>query len=126
MVKPFAFTELLARLSAIHRRTANQSRLLRVGRLVVDEGRRVCALTSGEEVELSARQFTLLALLARDGGRVVTRAMVLSEVLGYSLTPSANIVDVHVSNLRQKLARVDSGVAIVTVRGVGYRLEEVV
>lgn len=124
LAKPFAFTELLARLDALQRRGKRQGQLLRVGGLQIDLLRHVC-LADGELVDLSARQFALLALLAKSGGGVISRTTVLNDVLGYTVTPSANIVDVHVSNLRQKLARFKAGVTIVTVRGVGYRLDEV-
>ncbi|MFT3837036.1 MAG: response regulator transcription factor [Myxococcaceae bacterium] len=123
LAKPFAFSELLARLDALQRRNKRQGQVLRVGRLQIDLARHVCE-AGGEAVDLSARQFALLALLAKSDGGVVSRATVLNDVLGYTVTPSANIVDVHVSNLRQKLAKVDAGVTIVTVRGVGYRLDE--
>jgi DNA-binding response OmpR family regulator len=82
-----------------------------------------CIAGDGIEVDLSARQFSLLELLVRHRGHVVTRATVLTDVFGYSFLPAANIVDVHVSHLRHKLANVAANVTIATVRGVGYRLD---
>ncbi|MFT3837511.1 MAG: response regulator transcription factor [Myxococcaceae bacterium] len=124
LTKPFAFKELLARLDALFRRAPKRTDAVKIGRLTIDPLRHNCTTADGTELELSARQFALMELLARNVGTVVTRQHVLSDVFGYTFTPSANIVDVHVSHLRSKLARVASGVTITTVRGVGYRLDE--
>ena len=118
LCKPFAFAELTARLEALTRR-GRPSPLMRVGELEVDTAARRATL-AGRELQLSEKQFSLLAFLMQHAGRVVTRAMVLEEVFGYGFDPGTNIVDVHIGHLRQKVA----GVPITTVRGVGYRLEK--
>jgi two-component system, OmpR family, response regulator len=118
LCKPFAFAELAARLSALTRRGRPSPPLLRAGELELDPAARRATL-AGQELSLSEKQFSLLAFLMQHAGRVVTRAMVLEEVFGYTFDPGTNIVDVHVGHLRQKVA----GVRITTVRGVGYRLE---
>ncbi len=124
LTKPFALKELLARLDALFRRAPTRTDAVKIGHLTIDPLRHICTVAEGVELELSARQFALLELLARNAGTVVTRQHVLSDVFGYTFTPSANIVDVHVSHLRSKLSRVAAGVTITTVRGVGYRLDE--
>ncbi|MCA1663658.1 MAG: winged helix-turn-helix domain-containing protein, partial [Myxococcales bacterium] len=72
-------------------------------------------------LELSQKQFALLELLLRNRGQVITRAMILEKVFGYTFTSNTNIVDVHISHLRQKLAVPGCRLRIETVRGVGYR-----
>ena len=123
LVKPFAFAELLARLQAIHRRAGpHRETVLSAGNVTIDPtAHRV--LVGDEAVLLSAKQFALLELLLRHRGQVVTRAMILERVFGYSFPTNTNIVDVHISNLRQKLALPACRLRIETVRGVGYRAE---
>jgi two-component system OmpR family response regulator len=123
LVKPFAFAELLARLQAIHRRSGpHRETVLSAGNVTIDPAvHRV--VVGAEAVELSQKQFALLDLLLRHRGQVVTRAMILERVFGYTFTPNTNIVDVHISNLRQKLALPACRLRIETVRGVGYRAE---
>jgi two-component system OmpR family response regulator len=125
LVKPFAFAELLARLEALTRRAPAPSRdaLLRAGDLELD-GAAHRATVAGRPLALSEKQFALLEFLLRHRGRVVTRAMVLDQVFGYPFDPGTNIVDVHIGHLRQKIDRPDAPSRIVTVRGVGYRLED--
>jgi DNA-binding response OmpR family regulator len=124
LTKPFAFAELLARLHALLRRgVLLQGRRLQVADVVLEpEGRIV---TRADQVlDLSPKQFLLLEFLLQHAGQVVSREMILRHVFGYSFDTGTNIVDVHVSNLRQK---VDAGRAcslIKTVRGVGYRLAD--
>jgi two-component system OmpR family response regulator len=120
--KPFAFAELVARLEALTRRARPTPETLTAGELSVDVAARRASL-SGQELPLSEKQFSLLAFLMRHAGRVVTRAMVLDEVFGYSFDPGTNIVDVHIGHLRQKIDGGGGASRITTVRGVGYRLE---
>jgi two-component system OmpR family response regulator len=123
LVKPFAFAELEARLSALARRSAPpRETILRAGSLVLDPAAHTVTL-DGRALELSAKQFALLAFLLRHRGRVVTRQMVLEEVFGYEFDPGTNIVDVHVANLRKKIDAPKGASRIETIRGVGYRLE---
>jgi two-component system OmpR family response regulator len=122
VVKPFAFAELLARLNALVRRGAPRRERMRVGHLEVDlPAHRVWA--AGQEVELSPRQFALLEFLWRHAGEVVSRAMLVEQVFGYAFDAITNIVDVHMSNLRQKIDLPGRPSLITTVRGVGFRLE---
>ena len=123
LVKPFAFAELLARLQAIHRRSGpHREAVLSAGNVTVEPA--IPRVTvAGSAIELSQKQFALLELLLRNRGQVVTRAMILDKVFGYTFASSTNIVDVHISHLRQKLAQRACTLRIETVRGVGYRAE---
>jgi two-component system OmpR family response regulator len=123
LVKPFAFAELLARLEALTRRARPRETVLRAGGLELHPAAHRATL-DGQELSLSEKQFALLEFLLRHRGRVVTRAMVLEEVFGYTFDPGTNLVDVHVGHLRQKIDRAGAPSRITTVRGVGYRLEE--
>lgn len=124
LVKPFAFSELLARVEVLARRrasTTEEASELRVGDLVVDLLGQV-ATRGGKRIDLTAREFHILAYLARHAGRVVTRAMLLEAVWDYNFDPQTNIIDQHISNLRQKLDRGHADTLIHTVRGSGYVL----
>lgn len=124
LAKPFAFSELLARVEALGRRrapAAEQASELRLGDLVIDLLGHVVR-RGGKRIELTAREFRLLACLARNAGRVVTRAMLLENVWDYSFDPQTNIIDQHISNLRHKLDRGYPTPLIHTVRGAGYVL----
>jgi two-component system, OmpR family, copper resistance phosphate regulon response regulator CusR len=117
LIKPFAWSELLARIEAVGRRTQNA---LRVGELVIDlEQRHVrCGKL---RIELSPREFALLACLAREPGRVFTRKQLLTEVWGIDFDPGTNLVDVAVSRLRRRLTCA-RGVTIEAEPGQGYAL----
>ena len=121
VVKPFGLRELIARIRAVTRRgrtTARGDGAIRVGELEVDpRSRRV--RVSGYEVDLTPKEFDLLAALARDPGTVVSRKRLLDEVWETSWYGSSKTIDVHVASLRRKLG--DAG-WIETVRGVGFRL----
>ncbi|HZR91976.1 MAG TPA: response regulator transcription factor [Gaiellaceae bacterium] len=120
IVKPFGFRELLARIRAVMRRTSERPavRTARVGPLELDvRGRR--ASVEGRELDLTPKEFDLLALLARDPGVVVSRAQILEEVWQTTWFGSAKTIDVHVAALRKKLG---DPAWIETVRGVGLRL----
>jgi len=123
VTKPFAFTELSARLRAVMRRSTNDARVvMRVGDLTLDPtSHRV--ERAGLALELSRRQFALLELLMRRRGEVISRRVILEEVFEYSFDPGTNIVDVHIAQLRRRVDRPGEAPLIVTVRGVGYRLE---
>jgi DNA-binding response OmpR family regulator len=117
LIKPFAFAELEARLSALGRRGQKEPPLRCGGVLVDPVAHR--ATVDGRAVELSARQFVMLTFFIRHQGEVVSRAMILDEVFGYRFDPGTNLVDVHVANLREKIG----AARISTVRGVGYRMD---
>ena len=125
LVKPFAFAELMARLDALVRRSAPKAveTTLRLADLEMDLLARTVT-RGGREIELKPREFRILEYLLRHAGQVVTRTMLLENVWDYSFDPQTNVVDVHMSRLRQK---VDAGAAkplLQTVRGAGYRLRE--
>ena len=126
LVKPFAFAELVARIHSLLRRVTPVEPLRKsIADLVVDlEARRVSR--AGKAVELTPREFNLLAYLLREPGQVVTREMLAKEVWAETnrVTPLDNVIDVHVAHLRKKL---DDGHAVKllhTVRGVGFVLRE--
>jgi DNA-binding response OmpR family regulator len=124
LTKPFNPREMVARVKAILRRYAGGQRpgpLILLGPLSVDRPRRE-ARVGERELTLRAKEFDLLATLADNAGIVLTREQLLDLVWGYDFYGETRTVDVHVQHLRQKLA--GSGVAIQTVRGIGYKLVE--
>jgi two-component system OmpR family response regulator len=125
LVKPFAFSELLARLEALDRRAKSggdaPATVLRVADLEMDLLRRDVRRGS-EAIELQPREFQLLEFLMRHAGQVVTRTMLLEGVWDYHFDPQTNVIDVHVSRLRSKIDRGFDRPLLHTVRGVGYRL----
>jgi two-component system OmpR family response regulator len=125
LVKPFAYSELSARLDSIARRGSGSSGgetvKLRVGDLELDllsrEARR-----GDKRIELQPREFRLLEYLMKQAGRVVTRTMLLEAVWDYHFDPQTNVIDVHISRLRQKIDAGFGKPLLHTVRGAGYRL----
>jgi two-component system OmpR family response regulator len=123
LVKPFAFDELLARLRALMRRgPVERPSTLRVGDLTLDPATHQVT-RAGEEIVLSAREFSLLEFLMRHPGEVLNRARILEHVGDYNYAGFSNVVDVYVGYLRRKLDRPSGRPLIRTVRGVGYGLE---
>ena len=124
LVKPFAFAELLARLEALLRRPGaaprEQTRLA-VADLEMDLLRRTVQ-RAGQPVDLQPREFKLLEYLMRHADQVVTRTMLLEAVWDYHFDPQTNVIDVHISRLRQKIDRDHAAPLLHTVRGAGYRL----
>jgi DNA-binding response OmpR family regulator len=125
LIKPFVDEELAARLRALLRRGERPpaSDRLAVGTLAIDPAARV-ATVSGRPIDLGATEFRLLELFARHRGMTLSRAQILERIWEYDFTGSSNIVDVYVSQLRRKLRGRGSTASIVTVWGIGYRLEE--
>jgi DNA-binding response OmpR family regulator len=122
LAKPFAFDELLARIRALGRRpAASAPGALVAGDLELDQERHVARVGS-RSVDLSAREFALLAYLIRNEGRVVTRQQILDAVWGAEPDVYSNVVDLYVSYCRRKLAELDRDGLLRTVRGVGYAL----
>ena len=118
LVKPFEIEELLARIHALLRRSAGHARL-DLGPLQLDRaGRR--AVLDGKALDLTVREFALLLHLAHRADRVVTKSELLSQVWSIQFDPESNVVEVHISRLRDKLGPFDW--MIETVRGRGYRL----
>ncbi|MCC6710103.1 MAG: response regulator transcription factor [Gammaproteobacteria bacterium] len=123
LVKPFAFSELEARIEALSRRTAPEgpTTVLKVGDLELDLMTR--GVKRGETaIELQPREFRLLEYLMRHAGQVVTRTMLLEHVWDYHFDPQTNVIDVHVSRLRAKIDKGFEPPLLHTVRGAGYRL----
>ena len=125
LTKPFAFGELLARVDALGRRSVDHAaeRLLQVGDLRMDLlSRRV---TRGSRtINLQPREFKLLEYLMRHADQVVTRTMLLEAVWDYNFDPQTNVVDVHISKLRQKLELDTERPLVRTVRNAGYMMSE--
>ena len=119
LVKPFAFSELIARIKALLRRTPDIVSELSLDDLRIDLlARRV--YRGKREIILTQKEFSLLEYLLRNKGRVLSRTQIIENVWGYDFTPGTNIVDVHIKSLREK---VDAGFErklIHTVRGTGY------
>jgi DNA-binding response OmpR family regulator len=122
LAKPFAVEELLARLRALTRRVTEPGPVLEVGPIRLDTERREVA-TDGRPVELTAREFDLLAFLMHAPGRVFTRAQIYEGVWGYSYLGDSKVIDFFVSSLRKKLGGGVGGSLIRTVRGVGYTIK---
>ena len=123
LTKPFAFAELLARVQALVRRAtrAPEPTRLTVGDLSLDLLTRKVT-RGGVAIELRPREFALLEYLMRNGGKVVSKTMILSHVWEYSFDPQTNVVDVLVSRLRDKVDRPFETKLLHTIRGVGYVL----
>jgi two-component system OmpR family response regulator len=124
LVKPFAFSELLARVQALIRRATHTAEptKLNVADLSMDLVRREVT-RSGSRVELQPREFSLLEFLMRHAGRVVTKTMILEHVWDYSFDPQTNVVDVLVHRVRSKVDKDFPVKLIHTIRGVGYVLK---
>ncbi len=127
LVKPFAFSELLARIEALHRRNRKSTD---VETVLSAHDIELNLLTrkvnsSGKEIELQATEFRLLEYLLRHKGQIVTRTMLLEYVWDYHFDPQTNVIDVHISRLRQKIGQDADNEIIKTVRGSGYIIDDV-
>ncbi len=129
LVKPFAFSELLARLQAVLRRTgatpaqpAGENTKLAVGDLELDYIKRTVN-RGGQRIELQPREFSLLEYLMRNAGRPISKTLILEHVWDYHFDPQTNVVDVLVCRLRSKLDRDFETPLLHTIRGVGYVLK---
>ncbi|HRK47295.1 MAG TPA: response regulator transcription factor [Nocardioides sp.] len=124
LVKPFAFSELLARLEALARRGGADDRVatrLKVADLEMDLLSRIVR-RGGRQIDLQPREFRLLEYLMRHAGHVVTRTMLLEGVWDYHFDPQTNVIDVHISRLRGKIDKGFAAPLLHTVRGAGYSL----
>lgn len=124
LVKPFAFSELAARINALARRprTSQAETELVAGPLRIDLlSRRVTR--GGQAIELQPQEFRLLEFLMRNAGRVVTRTMLLEGVWGFHFDPKTSVVETHISRLRSKIDRDFDPALIKTVRGAGYIID---
>ena len=124
LVKPFSFSELLARIRAVLRRgekDAASTRLV-VGDLSLNLLTRT-AERGGRVIELSGKEFSLLEYMMRNAGQVLTRTMILERVWGYDFDTESNIIDVHINRLRAKIDKDHEVKLIKTIKGVGYVLK---
>ncbi len=124
LVKPFAISELLARLQALMRRNsrASEPTVLKVADLEMDLLRREVT-RAGVSIELPAKEYALLELLVRHAGAILSKMTILEKVYGYSFDPQTNVVDVLVFRLRNKIDKEFEPKLVQTVRGVGYVLK---
>lgn len=125
LTKPFAFSELLARIQALIRRTTGTTELtrLKVGDLSMDLLSREVT-RQGKRIDLKPLDFALLEYLMRNAGRVVTKTMIMEHVWGYHFDPGTNVVETRVCKLREKIEREFDKKLVHTVKGVGYVLRE--
>lgn len=123
LTKPFAFEELLARIRALLRtKPAEQSALLTAGGIELDLAAHKARL-SGKELDLSAKEFSLLEYLVRNKGKIVTRTMIAEHVWDINFDTGTNVIDVYINYLRRKLGKNPLEKVIQTVRGKGYLLK---
>jgi two-component system OmpR family response regulator len=125
LTKPYAYTELLARIEALARRPAPEEQTTRytVADLTLDRlSHKVTR--AGEPIQLQPREFRLLEYLMKHAGQVVTRTMLLENVWDYHFDPQTNVIDVHISRLRSKIDKSFAKSLLHTVRGAGYKISD--
>ncbi|MDX2157535.1 MAG: response regulator transcription factor [Hyphomicrobiaceae bacterium] len=125
LTKPFALTELLARIEALARRASPEETATRyaVGDLILDRLTHKVS-RGGQAIPLQPREFRLLEYLMRNAGQVVTRTMLLENVWDYHFDPQTNVIDVHISRLRGKIDKGFDSPLLHTVRGAGYMIRD--
>ena len=125
LVKPFAFSELLARIRALIRRanSISEPTTVTVSDLSIDLLKRK-VVRAGKEIELQPREFALLEYLMRNAGMVVSKTMIMEHVWDYNFDPQTNVVEVRICRLRDKIDRSFDNKLIHTIKGIGYVLEE--
>ena len=126
LAKPYAFSELLARVEVLARRTRSSEAepvMYRTADLELD--RMAHTLTrAGKDIPLQPREFRLLEYLMKNAGRVVTRTMLLENVWDYHFDPQTNVIDVHISRLRAKIDKGSDAPLLQTIRGAGYMIRD--
>lgn len=125
LAKPFAFSELLARVEVLARRNTSsktEATTLEVGNIKINLLSRKVKI-AGKNIDLQGREFKLLEYILKHKGQVVTRTMLLESVWDYNFDPQTNVIDVHISRLRKKIGDDDCKI-IKTVRGAGYIIDE--
>lgn len=127
LVKPFAFSELIARIEVITRRghrVEEQSPILEAGDLTIDLHKRTCT-RQGQLIDLNPKEFLLLEVFMRSNRRVQTKSMLLERVWNMNFDPTTGVVETHISRLRAKIEKPFGDVLIRTIRGSGYVFEPV-
>lgn len=126
LTKPFAFTELLARVNALGRRSSGQDNnaatTLCAGDLTLDLLKRSCS-RKGQKIELKAKEFLLLETFLRNKGRILTKNMLLERIWNMNFDPTTSVVETHISRLRAKIEKPFGDTVIRTVRGAGYVID---
>ncbi|MGX9355174.1 winged helix-turn-helix domain-containing protein [Roseobacteraceae bacterium S113] len=125
LVKPFAFSELMARIEVLARRQVApeaQSSLLSAGDITIDLHKRTCK-RQGQEIDLNTKEFQLLEVFMRSKGRVQTRTMLLERVWDMNFDPTTSVVETHISRLRGKIEKPFGDTVLRTIRGAGYVFE---
>lgn len=125
LVKPFAFSELLARIEVLARRVGtseDQSSTLTAGDITIDLHKRSCT-RQGQIIELNPKEFLLLEVFLRSKGRVQTRTMLLERVWDMNFDPTTSVVETHISRLRRKIEKPFGDIVIRNIRGTGYVFE---
>lgn len=123
MTKPFAFTELTARVRSVMRRGIVENTKLNVADLELDAATRIVT-RAGERIELRSKEYALLELLLRHAHRPLTRTMIIEHVWDIHFDSVTNVIDVHINSLRNKIDKKFSPPLIHTIRGVGYQLTD--
>ena len=125
LAKPYSFTELLARVEAIGRRSDPTAAVTKLKAADLEMDLLARTVKRGDtNILLQPREFRLLECLMRNAGRVVTRTMLLEKVWDYHFDPQTNVIDVHISRLRSKIDKGFEPALLHTVRGAGYRLQD--
>ena len=125
LVKPFAFSELIARIEVITRRgsgTEQQSSVLKAGDIMIDLHKRTCT-RQGQAIDLNPKEFLLLEVFMRSNRRVQTKSMLLEKIWNMNFDPTTGVVETHISRLRRKIEKPFGDVLIRTIRGSGYVFE---
>ena len=121
LVKPFALREVVARLRALTRRhLPNRKAQLRAGKVVLDTASHVLTV-SGNEIELTSKEFAILEYFLLNPGRLLTRSQILEHAWDYDFEGGRNLIEVYIGRLRKKLIEAGAGDPFLTVRGSGYR-----
>lgn len=125
LVKPFAFTELLARIEVLHRRPGIQEQqvsVLTAGDLTIDLHKRTCQ-RKGQNIDLNTKEFQLLEIFMRSNRRVQSKTMLLERVWDMNFDPTTSLVETHISRLRGKIEKPFGDTILRTIRGAGYVFE---
>ena len=126
MAKPFHFEELAARLRSIMRRSSpEKSTKMQCMDLILDTVSHV-AIRWGKEIELTTKEYALLEYLMRNKNRIISRSMITQHVWKHNFDPESNIIDVYIKRVRSKIERPGSPRILQSIRGVGYRMKEVI